>query len=311
MTWSRWSVIEDADGIACVLPGGYRDRNGGVHRDVALAPMTGREEESLADRIGTTPVPVLVTALLTSCMRRLGTFQPVPMDVVRDLLVADRAFLLLKLRQLAFGDRVLAVLDCPACDRPMDVAFTLDQVPVEVGHPTGPVERFELLDPAVAGERPAVQFRLPTGTDQEAVATLPGGVTEERAVTMLLARCVLRLGGVEQIDEQAAAAIDPSTRREIEERMERLSPSVDLDLEVTCPECGNAFVRPFDCASLLLSEVQVRREELQREVHLLALHYHWPPSEILALTRERRRTYLALLRDAGLGESLAHAGGLA
>ena len=32
-----------------------------------------------------------------------------------------------------------------------------------------------------------------------------------------------------------------------------------------------------------------------REVHYLALHYHWSESEILNLQRDRRRGYLALL----------------
>jgi len=307
MTWSRWSEIEDRECRACILPGGYRDQKGGVHRDVVLAPMTGRQEDLLADRIGTTPVPLLVTALLASCLRRLGPLRPVPVDVVRDLPVGDRAFLLLKLRQLSFGQRVAAVLNCPACEHPMDLAFSLDQIPVETGHPAGPAEPFE-IPLAASGLARTVQFRLPTGADQEILATAPGGMTEERAVTILLARCLLRLGDTETIDEHGVLAIDLVARIEIEERMQRYSSSVDLDLEVTCPECGHGFVQPFDYASLMLTEIRLRRPQLYREVHLLALHYHWSEREILGLTRDRRRTYLALLRDGGREESLTPAG---
>jgi hypothetical protein len=34
---------------------------------------------------------------------------------------------------------------------------------------------------------------------------------------------------------------------------------------------------------------------LYEEVHVLAMHYHWSESEILALTRSKRQRYLALL----------------
>jgi hypothetical protein len=91
------------DRMTCLLPGGYVDEGGALHREVELAPLSGREEEWLADRKHAGSV-TLVTAILSRCMHRLGTISPVPIELVRRLLVADRQYLLLKLREVTFGD---------------------------------------------------------------------------------------------------------------------------------------------------------------------------------------------------------------
>ena len=91
-----------------VLPGGYIDATGLRHKQVDLVPLGGREEELLTNR--QTPPSMLVTRVLCQCVKRLGTLEPVAEDVVRQLLVADRAFILLMLRQLTFGSRILAGL---------------------------------------------------------------------------------------------------------------------------------------------------------------------------------------------------------
>src|SRR6185295_15378200 len=95
-----------------VLPGGYFDPAGGLHREFELGTLTGREEELLA-RAGSARPAALVTEVLSRCLRRLGTYAPVPPEVTRSLLVADRQYLMLRLRQATFGDLVRANLCCP------------------------------------------------------------------------------------------------------------------------------------------------------------------------------------------------------
>ncbi len=282
------------------LPGGYRDAGGAVHRQAILRQLTGRDEEYLAGWSERTSIPARVTGLLARCLCRLGPFEPVTPEMVRGLLVADRDYLLLVLRHISFGDRVQAVLVCPACAQKMDMDFHIDQVPVEAGAPAGVTERLELSPEAscadAAGTRHCrVEFRLPTGEDQEHLAALEGR-TESGALDALLDRCLVRLGDMEPVAEPAAASLSAQARREIEDCMERRSPRVDLEMDLTCPECGHAFVHWLDFPSLFFAEVALRREQLYREVHLLALHYHWSESEILGLSRGKRRTYLDLVR---------------
>ena len=128
-----------------------------------------------------------------------------------------------------------------------------------------------------------ITFRLPNGTDQEFVATS----TVPSAVNALLDRCIPEAGGLSAEERDTVIAA-----------MEDVAPRVDLELDLTCPECGHRAVVPFDTTSFFLQEMTGRRQQLLREVHSLAIHYHWSEAEILGMVRSRRRTYLELLSDA-------------
>ena len=79
--------------------------------------------------------------------------------------------------------------------------------------------------------------------------------------------------------------------------MEERAPRIDLELELTCPECGHDFVMAFDTTAFFLDELHATASQLFREVHFLAFYYHWREPEILRLTRDRRRAYLSFLSD--------------
>ena len=75
------------------------------------------------------------------------------------------------------------------------------------------------------------------------------------------------------------------------------APHVDLTLAAYCPECDREFTVPFDLPAFFLAECQTSRDLLDREVHYLAYHYHWSEHDILALSREKRRKYIAILAE--------------
>ncbi len=105
---------------------------------------------------------------------------------------------------------------------------------------------------------------------------------------VLFNRCVIDDGGVPLASEERVALIA---------EMDRRAPQVDLELDLSCPECGHSFTTPFDCTAFFFSEIRAQSRHLMREVHYLALHYHWSEAEILGLQRHRRRDYLALLNE--------------
>jgi len=43
--------------------------------------------------------------------------------------------------------------------------------------------------------------------------------------------------------------------------------------------------------------VGASRAGFERELHVLAFHYHWPLGDLMALTRPRRRRFLHLLSE--------------
>jgi hypothetical protein len=263
------------------LPGGLvlDDR----HRleSVELRPLTGRDEEWLAAH-PTAPSAIAVTRVLTSCLVRVGDAKPTE-KLVRRLLVGDRDFLILQLRRMTLGDEFRVVFPCSACGNKMDVLFGADAVPVTARPQTSAEYSIQLGLSSDSG--PAVRFRLPCGADQEAVVRLE----PEQAADMLLDRCVLGSGG---------KSFSSADREAIADAMEELAPQVDLELDLTCPDCGSQFLAPFDTTAFFFNEMRISSGQLLREIHSLAFYYHWSQAEILGLRRDRRRTYLGLLSEA-------------
>ncbi|MEU0793492.1 hypothetical protein ABZ342_25755 [Amycolatopsis sp. NPDC005961] len=273
-----------------LLPGGYRDAGGVLHREFELAPLTGREEELLAHR-SAAPTAALVTDVLSRCVARLGAISPVTQDVTRHLLVADRLYLLLRLRQATFGDVVRAALTCPwaECGEQMSVDFSIADVPVDEQPDRAPQYAMTLSGGT------EVAFRLPTGADQELLSERLAA-NEAEALTALLSRCVLRIGD-RPPDPDRVAALPAAARLEIEDRMRELAPKVEQTLAARCAECGRTFVAPFDVHRFFFGELRTDATVLYQEVHYLAYHYHWSESEIMAMTRDKRHTYIDVLAD--------------
>ena len=264
------------------LPGGLV-LDGGQRIDLAeLRPLAGREEDWLATHPGV-PSAVATTHLLGSCLVRLGGAAAGP-ELARRLLVGDRDYLMLQLRRMTLGERISAVVTCPACGERMDVEFRVDEVPVEwrPQHATDHV--VSLAAPAGADVPRTARVRLPTGADQEAVL----GLETAAAVERLLDRCLV----------EPDAGLSAAERGAVIAAIDQLAPQVEVELDLTCPECAQAFVVPFDTTAFFLDEVRQSNAHLLREVHTLAFHYHWSETEILGLTRARRRAYLSLLSDA-------------
>jgi len=262
----------------CALPGGLVLANGQYLREAALRPLTGREEDWLAQHADT-PNACAVTQLLNACLVRLES-QPTSLELTRNLLAGDRDYLMLQLRRLTLGDHFQAVLTCPACAGRLDVDFQTSDIPVTECPQTA--VSFTLEPDEQTGATRPLRFRLPNGADQEAVSKLPA----RQAVQVLLQRCVsdTPLSDVEQKAVSAA--------------MERLAPQVELELDLECPACAETFVESFDTTAFFLTEMRGQGRQLLREIHHLAFYYHWPEAEILSLRRDRRRAYLALLNEA-------------
>lgn len=280
------------DGLVGVLPGGYWDAGGDLHRQFELGALTGREEELLV-RTGQRESASLVTAVLSRCVRRLGRHDPVTEDMARQLLVADRQYLLLMLRRATFGDHVRASLFCPwpDCGERVSIDFSIAQVPVEEAADRGPIYAMTLSEDARV-----VDFRLPNGDDQEQVTPWLAH-NEAEALDRLLGRCIQRIGSDEPPGEDRVRALSPRARAEIEGEMRRVAPRVEQAMDATCAECGRGFLAPFDLQRFFFGELRIDADLLYREVHYLAYHYGWSEHEIMAMERERRRRYIGVLAD--------------
>lgn len=197
-----------------------------------------------------------------------------------DLSVDERAALpigrrdaaLIDLRARCLGPRAQARASCPACQEALELELQLaDLRAPDPGPPADVVlERGELR----------LTLRLPTAADVAAAAAAPD------PARALLARCAGTDAALELPDDLLAEAA---------ERLAAADAQADLDLHLTCPACGHAWLAPFDIVPFFRAELRAWALRVARDVDTLARAYHWREPDILAMTPARRGLYLELV----------------
>ena len=76
----------------------------------------------------------------------------------------------------------------------------------------------------------------------------------------------------------------------------------DILLTLICPSCNASFKIPFIVEDFFFKEIKSRKNNLEFEVHWLALNYHWSESEILSLPIPKRKRYVELVNNTIGGE---------
>jgi hypothetical protein len=106
-----------------VLPRGYVDPSGAVHRDGVMRLATARDElVPLRDeRVRENP-PYLTVVLLARVITRLGSVTDIHAGVVENLFAADLAFLQDLYRRVNQEGHTRAEVTCPECEH----TFTVD-----------------------------------------------------------------------------------------------------------------------------------------------------------------------------------------
>jgi hypothetical protein len=267
-----------------LLPFGLIDPQGKRVRTATLTPITGQGELFGADD----PNPFRAALqLLAASTRELGALRGAQITpaLLGRLLPADRDYMLLHLNRLSFGDERYQTIECPqaTCGRRIDVRFALSSAePPEIAGPAGGT--IELAD----GRR--VRFRLPVASDQVDLHGLAPSALEAG----FLQRCVIHER--DHVRWSELMAMPAPVRADVVKRILAASPEMDLAVPLACLECERPFRFVFDPVLSLLAELEASRKDLIKQVHRLALGYHWSQSEILGLPRTLRHEYLNLLQ---------------
>jgi len=274
--------------LPCRLPGGLRV-DGTWTRDAALRQLNGWDEEWLAGWDRSVPSAVVQSALLERCVTRLGEGSWSP-QLIAEMLVGDRDYLLLCLRRMSLGTKFDAVTECPRCASRIEISFNVDEIPVE--ERPQEADTFTTVLVRADGSELRVRYHLPRGRDQERAARAP----DADRTSVLLASCLDDVVAVKG-SRAAAGLMDTEAGQQLELLMEQQAPQVTLDMDLVCPECGHETSRDFDLGPFLLDELGAGAQRIHREVHSLAYHYHWHEAEILAMPRPRRHLYLGFLLE--------------
>jgi hypothetical protein len=193
---------------------------------------------------------------------------------VEDWTIGRRDGLLLDVHAAVFGSAIELVTDCPACGEALELTLQVGDVRVPCGEAGA---EHELTDEASGMH---VRFRLPSSADLLAVAA----VADVAAARIALAeRCA---APAEALPESAVAALAT--------RIAELDPQADIDLALSCGQCGHRWTAPFDVADHVWRRLDARARTLVADVAALAASFGWSEDAILDLSPERRRLYLDL-----------------
>jgi hypothetical protein len=131
-----------------------------------------------------------------------------------------------------------------------------------------------------------LRVRVPNGDDQQAIAHLD----DEQALRTLLKRCIVSATPESSLDTLVDALTDAEVAA-IDAALDAVSPAIGTATSTRCPECDaeqRIKLDPYRLAEHALPG-------LYRDLHHLAIWYHWSERDILALPRDRRRMYLQLI----------------
>ena len=264
-------------------------------RTATLRPLNGDDGAFLAVD-GRTLTPFERTSrLLERCLVKSDD-KAVGVVHLPSLTVGDREAMLLNLYRGSFGSGIPATLVCPGCNESLEFDVAAENLLLEPeAQPTAATERVVSSD----GKRYRCTIRPPTGADVEAVLPLAAEGPDEAAAE-LFARCVTV---IDDESLQTVEAPDPSLIGLLDEAFDSLDPQAETRLALRCAACGLDFDGCLDAGEILTRTARRKSDELFQEVHLLALHYHWSESELLAMSQARRRVYLDLIGDDEVGRA--------
>lgn len=105
-----------------VLPRGFVDDSGTVHRDGVMRLATARDEliPLRDDRVRDNPA-WLTVVLLGRVVTRIGTIENIHADIIQELFAADLAFLQDLYRRINQEGHTRAAVTCPSCNESFEV----------------------------------------------------------------------------------------------------------------------------------------------------------------------------------------------
>lgn len=215
-------------------------------------------------------------------------------ETLAKLSIGRRDARLLSLREWLFGTQLVSVASCPQCAQRLELTFQVADI--RAGHEDAQPETL-----IVEADGYVATFRLPNSEDLAVMHASSERLDEEAtaASQVLLARCLVHLrqqnGEQSLVVDVPLTELSPTLAAAIAEKMEQADPQANVELDLTCTECGHHWLAAFDIVSYLWSEVDNWARRVLREVHTLASAYGWSESDILTMSGQRRQFYLEII----------------
>ncbi|MFY9553202.1 MAG: phage baseplate protein [Blastocatellia bacterium] len=232
-------------------------------------------------------------SLTTQALELLAAVSPdSSWDDLEKLSVGRRDAQLLTLREALFGSRLTAVALCPQCGQQLELGFDAAEIRVD---------RELSLEPlTVTTGGYVARFRLPNSKDLETIGERDEMQTDSSAMSRrLLSRCLLEIQNKgRRPAPETLRDLPPALIADITAEMEKADPQANVELDLSCADCGHRWLSTFDIVSFLWSEIDNWAGRILREVCALSSAFGWRESDILAMSAQRRQLYLEMIGSA-------------
>jgi hypothetical protein len=188
--------------------------------------------------------------------------------------------LLLQARALLFGPACDTVADCPGCGARLEAAIPMAELTSADTTPT-PVGEITVGDVHIT-------YRSPTWRELTALTDQ----SVDAAAAQLLAHCVTSISSGER--DLTLGELEPEAVCAVDEAISEADPDALIEVQLSCPECGETARLPMDPASFLWDEVDRWALSVLLEVAELAAAFGWSEHRILSMSPWRRRAYVSM-----------------
>jgi len=222
------------------LPCGYL-RDGTVHKDARIVPMTGLTRKAIAkDSVRNNPIKV-TDIILSHCLKTVGP-HAVTSRMLSELVIGDRDFLVLEIRRISMGDIINAGVECGECKAKVDVQFDIKELEViRLGDPSDyPVIDGEMTYD-LKGDGFTAKCRFPKGKDQELIMGMANKNPVAASYGLYLA-CLLEWNGKKgPFDSEFFEAFPVRTIDAFEDEFMTFQPGPVMKMDASCPACGSSI----------------------------------------------------------------------
>lgn len=214
----------------------------------------------------------------------LAAALPEEREVLANVPLGGLTARLLRLRALLFGPTLNCLASCRSCNGIIESAFGVEEL---LTHDTATMSSESVLHSLTHGDC-TLEFRLPTAEDLlviDKANTHAAGTLADRLISK----------SIHNGESFPICDLPDSAVAAVERQITELDPLAQIELSLSCPDCGNTWDEALHVIDFLWQEIGNLARRLLLEVARLASAFGWSEREILALTPERRRSYLELL----------------
>ena len=220
-------------------------------------------------------------SLLNRHLSLLATACSIPFSEAAQFSIGERDLRLLLLREWHFGHQLINVATCPKCNQKVEWEMTTHQLHLQESRPE------PNLVLSLESQGYIINYRLPNSADMMLLSQFSHRHD-------LVKNCITSINGQE--GKMGLSELTNEVFQELDQQMAKSDPQANIAFDLTCPACQYQWLSFFDIMNYFWAEIDRWAKRSFQEIYLLARGFGWSEEEILALSPQRRQTYLNMLQ---------------